>query len=206
MVIGFCCGLERRLVGRVAAESVGWIRGPRVLGRPGAAAAVPATATATAATLSGEVAAGPVGLDDLGGGIAERRADLVDLDLVDGALLALPGLVRPLAKPPADDDAHPPLQALGDVFRRLPPDVTAQEEAVAVLPLAGGVVAEARRGGHPEGGDRLARGGVAQFGVADQVADDCDLGVTCCHLQAPVLRDCSVATLPGGSVSASPCA
>ena len=51
MVIGFCCGLERRLVGRVTAESVGRIRGPRVLGRPGAAAAVPAaTATATPAT------------------------------------------------------------------------------------------------------------------------------------------------------------
>src|SRR6476660_794256 len=109
MVIGFC-GLERRLVGRVAAESVGWIRGPRVLGRPGAAAAVPATATA----LAGEVAAGPVGLDHLGGGVAERRADLVDLDLVDGALLALPGLIGPLAQPPADDDAHPSLQALGD--------------------------------------------------------------------------------------------
>src|SRR5690348_5040937 len=91
-------GLERRLVGRVAAESVGRIRGPRVLGRAGAAAAaVPATATATAAALPGEVAAGPVGLDHLGGGLAERRADLVDLDLVDGALLALSGLIRPLA-------------------------------------------------------------------------------------------------------------
>src|SRR5262249_53146218 len=59
----------------------------------------------------------------------------------------------------------------------------AQEEAVAVLPFAGGVVTEAWRGGHPEGGDRLARGGVAQFGVADQVADDRYLGVTCCHLR-----------------------
>src|SRR5437763_17187167 len=97
MVIGFCCGLERGLVGRVAAaESVGRIRGPLVLGRPGAAATVPAAA-ATAAALAGEVAAGPVGLDHLGGGVAKRRADLVDLDLVDGALLALPGLIGPLA-------------------------------------------------------------------------------------------------------------
>src|SRR5437763_3453587 len=97
MVIGFCCGLERRLVGRVAAaESVGRIRGPRVLGRPGAAATVPAAAT-TAATLAGEVAAGPVGLDHLGGGVAERRTDRVDFDLVDGALLPLPGLIGQLA-------------------------------------------------------------------------------------------------------------
>src|SRR5215475_4247647 len=128
-------------------------------------------------------AVGPVGLDDLGGGVAQRGADLVDLDLVNGALLAFPGLIGTLAQPPADNDAHAPLQALRDVLRRLPPDIAAQEEAVAVLPLAGGVVAEARRGGHPEGGDRLARGGVAQFGVADQVADDRYLGVTCCHLR-----------------------
>src|SRR5215468_10781371 len=167
-------GLEGRLVGcAVATEAVGRIGGPRVFGGPLAAAA--------ASALPGEVAAGPVGLDDLGGGVAQRGADLVDLDLVNGALLAFPGFIGTLAQPPADNDAHAPLQALRDVLRRLPPDVAAQEEAVAVLPLAGGVVAEAWRRGHPEGGDRLARGGVAQFGVADKVADDCDLGVTCCH-------------------------
>src|SRR5579859_810873 len=205
MVIG---GLEGRLVGRVAAaEAVGRIRGPRVLGRPGAATATATAAVAAAtAALAGEVAARAVGLDHLGGGVPQRRADIFDLDLVHGALLAFPGLVGPLAQPPTDDDAHSPLQALGDVLRCLPPDVAAQEEAVAVLPFAGGVVAEARRGGHPEGGDRLAGGGVAQFGVADQVADDRDLGVTCCHCQTPDLRDCSVTTLPGGSVSAVPCA
>src|SRR6516165_124552 len=98
MVIGFLMWLERRLVGRVAAESVGRIRGPRVLGRAGTAtASATATVPATAAALAGEVAAGPVGLDHLGGGVAERRADLVDLDLVNGALLALSGLIRPLA-------------------------------------------------------------------------------------------------------------
>src|SRR5215475_4361961 len=175
--LGCPLGLEGRLVGgAVAAHTVGRFGGPRVLGRPLGAAAVPATAA-----LSGEVAAGPVGLDDLGRGVAQGGANLVDLDFVDGALLAFPGLIGTLAQPPADNDAHAPLQALRDVLRRLPPDVAAQEEAVAVLPLAGGVVAEARRGGHPEGGDRLARGGVAQFGVADQVADDRDLGVTDGH-------------------------
>src|SRR5215472_8620957 len=160
-------GLEGRLVGcAVATEAVGRIGGPRVFGGPLAAAA---------SALPGEVAAGPVGLDDLGGGVAQRGADLVDLDLVNGALLAFPGFIGTLAQPPADNDAHAPLQALRDVLRRLPPDVAAQEEAVAVLPFAGGVVAEARRGG------RLARGGVAQFWVGNQVADDRYLGVTCCH-------------------------
>src|SRR5215468_5813337 len=124
-------GLEGRLVGcAVATEAVGRIGGPLA---------------AAASALPGEVAAGPVGLDDLGGGVAQRGADLVDLDLVNGALLAFPGFIGTLAQPPADNDAHAPLQALRDVLRRLPPDVAAQEEAVAVLPLAGGVVAEAWR-------------------------------------------------------------
>ena len=35
-----------------------------------------------------------LGARDLGGGVAQRRADLVDLELEDGALLALAGLVR----------------------------------------------------------------------------------------------------------------
>ena len=40
----------------------------------------------------------PLRLGDLGGGIAQRWADLLDLDLdlVDGSLLAFLGLARPL--------------------------------------------------------------------------------------------------------------
>src|SRR5215469_4964709 len=138
-------GLEGRLVGgAVAAETVARIRGPRVLGRPLLAAAA-ATVPAGTAALAGEVAARPVGLDDLGGREAQRGANFVGFDLIDHALLAFPGLIGTLAQPPADDDAHAPLQALRDVLRRLPPDVAGQEEAVAVLPLAGGVVADLRR-------------------------------------------------------------
>src|SRR5262249_50864122 len=150
-------GLEGRLVGcAVATEAVGRIGGPRVFGGPPGAAA---------RALPRGGAARPGGLDDLGGGGAQGGGGPVRPALRNGALLAFPGFIGTLAQPPADNDAHAPLQALRDVLRRLPPDVAAQEEAVAVLPLAGGVVAEAWRRGHPEGGDRLARGGVTQFGV-----------------------------------------
>ena len=102
-----------------------------------------APSTVTAA-LAGEVAAGPVGLDDLGGGVTQRRADLVDLDLVDGPLLALFGVVRTLTQTALDDDAHAALQGLSAVLRRLTPDVAREEEALAVLPLVGLAVERTR--------------------------------------------------------------
>src|SRR6266496_5169090 len=139
--------LEGRLVG-VAARAVG---GPRV-GVPAAVAALvplaaggpPAgPARAPLPPVSPAVpGAGPGGPVDLGRGVPQRGADVVHLDLVDGPLLAFLGLIRPLPQPPRDDDPHPPGQRLGHVLRRLPPAVTRQEQAVAVLPLPGGVVAE----------------------------------------------------------------
>src|SRR5262249_3299845 len=160
--------------------------GPAAPGAPRrGAAAGPARPAGPTGSAAAEAAAGPVGLGDLGRGVPHGRADIVDLDLVDGPLLAFPGLVRPLAQPTVDDHPHAPLQALGHVFGRLAPDVAGEEEAVAVLPLTAGVVTEPGGGGDAELGDRLAGRGVAQFRVVDQVAGDRDLGVACCHRNTP---------------------
>src|SRR5271166_4663590 len=178
--------LERWLVGE-AAGVPGRPRvslGPATAG-PASAAAGSAAVTLAAALVPAESAAGPLGPGDLRRGVAERRAHVVDLDFVDGALLAFLGLIRPLPQPPRDDDPHPALQALGHILGRLPPDVTGQEEAVAVLPLPGGVVAEARRRGHAETSDRLPGRGESKFRIVNEVARDRDLGVACCHRAAP---------------------
>src|ERR1035437_3726446 len=52
------------------------------------------------------VAVGAADLLDLRRGVPQAGADLVDLELVDGALLAFLGLVRPLLEPAGHDDAH----------------------------------------------------------------------------------------------------
>src|SRR5690242_16410190 len=89
--------LERRFVGvATAAATVGR---PRVLvpaaaaGRSLAAAAVAAAPVAAAEPAFAATAAGPV---DLGRGVPQGRADVVDLDLIDGPLLAFLGLIVPL--------------------------------------------------------------------------------------------------------------
>src|ERR1700742_2623115 len=96
-MVGITCllyCLERRFVGVAAAAGVGC---PRVLvpaaaaaGRALAAVVAAATAPVAAAATATEptfaaTAAGPV---DLCGSVPQGRADVVDLDLVDGALLA----------------------------------------------------------------------------------------------------------------------
>src|SRR5690606_41071488 len=100
-------GSEGRLVAQVAAEAataatlrpVGAGRG----GRGGRPRVVDRRAPAEAAL--------PRGLVHLRGGVPQRGADLVDLDLVDGAALALLGLVRALPEPAVDDHPHATRQA-----------------------------------------------------------------------------------------------
>ena len=113
-----------------------------------------------------------------------RRADLVDVDLEDGALLALAGLVLTLLQAALHDDAHALLEGLGDVLRGLPPDRAGQEQRVAVLPLVGLPVEGARRRGDPEVGHGRPRGGEAQLRVVDEVADHGDDGLAC-HVRSP---------------------
>src|SRR5690606_7941986 len=122
---------------------------------------------------------------DLGGGVAQRRADLVDLDLEDGTLLTLAGLVRPLLETSLHDHPHAALQRLGHVLGRLPPDVAGEEQRLAVLPLARLAVEVPRGRGEAERRDRLPAGGEAQVRVLDEVPDHRDYGVAYCHGLAP---------------------
>src|SRR4029079_4917600 len=95
-------------------------------------AAVPARPEAAASLSS---AASAAGLVHLGGGVLERRADLIDFEFDDGALLALTGLVGPLLEPSLDDHPRTAGQALGHVLCGLPPDAAPHEQRVAVFPL-----------------------------------------------------------------------
>src|SRR5262249_22797103 len=158
---------------------------PGVLGPAAAGTLVTAALGALGALAAAEPAAAAVGPGDLGGCVPQGRADVVDLDLVDGPLLAFLRLVIPLPEPAGDDDPHAPLQALGHVLGRLPPHVAGQEEAVAVLPLPTRGVADAGRRGDPERGYRLPGRSESEFRIGNKVADYRDLGVTCRHRGAP---------------------
>src|SRR5262249_10921219 len=142
-------GLERRLVGEVRAAAGRRGRGPRVVrrrrgrGRAAVAVAVSAAATTTPTAATTAAAGGP---GDLGGGVPQRRADLVDLHLAHRALLALTGFERPLYQPALHDDPEAALQRLGGVLAQLPPRRAAQEQRLAVLPLPGLPVERAGRG------------------------------------------------------------
>ncbi len=128
-------------------------------------------------------AAGAAGLLDLGGGHLQARPDLLDVDLEDGALLTLAGLVGARLQSTRDDDPHAAGQRLGRVLGRLPPDRTVQEQGLLVLPVVGLPVERARRRGDGEVRHRRTRGGEAQLGVGGEVADHGDRGFAC-HVQA----------------------
>ena len=138
-----------------------------------AAVATPATSAGTAA------AAGPGGLADLGGGVLQAGADLVDVDLEDRALLALAGLVAAGLEPAGDDHPHAADERLGGVLGRLPPDRAVEEERLAVLPLVRLPVERPRRRGHGEVRDSRTRGGEAELGVSGEVADHGDRCFAC---------------------------
>src|ERR1700729_3667408 len=100
--------LERRLIRKVAAA----VGRPRigVLTRPALAAGWRPAAAAAGTALAAGVAVRPGHLVDLGRGVPQRGADVVDLDLVHGPLLAFLGLIRALPQPPGHDHPHPPGQ------------------------------------------------------------------------------------------------
>src|SRR5215475_5047449 len=119
------CWLEGRLVREPAVAGLGC---PRVIaGAPSGAPTIPGLA-ACAGLAAAEPGTGPVRPVHLGRSVAQGRADVIDLDLVHRALLALPRLVLTLAEPARHDHPHAALQALCYVLRGLPPDIAGQEE------------------------------------------------------------------------------
>ena len=147
------------------------------MNRPGACLG----AAEAAATL---VAAEPVGTGhavDLGGRVAQRRADLVDVALDAGALAALAGVVLADLEPTGDDHAGALGQRLGDVLGVLAPDAAADEDGVAVLPLVGGLVQHPVGGRHGEVGDGLPGGREPKLRITREVAHDGDRDVPRSH-------------------------
>ena len=99
--------------------------------------------------------AGSVGLGDLDGGVAQGWADVVDVELDDGALVAVAGLERALPQPALHDDAVSAREAFGDVLGGIAPDGAAHEQCVAVAPFSRLAVECPRCRGHGEVGDRV---------------------------------------------------
>src|SRR3954453_8744551 len=173
---GLGTGFSRDQYGEEELE--GRFVGGRRRGRPGvartAAGEAAATATATEPTTAA-LAARSAG--DLGRGVPQGGADLVDLELDDGALLAFLGLERALLEPPRDDDPRTTGERLGDVLRRLPPDVATQEQGLAVLALLRLAVEGAGRRRDGEVRDGGAGRREPQLRVGRQVPDDGDDGL-----------------------------
>src|SRR5690606_27758320 len=94
-----------------------------------------------------------------------------------GALLAFLGLVAALLEAPGRDDPAPLAERAGDVLGELPPHRGPQEQRLAVLPVVGGAVEGARRGGDREVRDREPVLRVPEFRVGGEFADDGDDGL-----------------------------
>src|SRR5215218_3662713 len=156
--------LERRLVVELTT-----LAGPGRAARPVAAAA----------------RAAPAGALDLGGGELEAGADLVGLDLGDGALLALGGLPGAGPEPADHDAAGALLEGLGHVLGLLAPDVDPEERGLPVLP--GVALTDPGGDGQPEVGHGRPVGGEAQLRVVGQVADEHHL-VVVCHVRCTTSR------------------
>ena len=148
--------------------------GPRVvLGGTAAAAAGVAPAAARAG-----------GAGDLGGGVLQRRADLLDLDLEDGALLALAGLVRRGLRRPCTTTRMP---RCSDSATFSAACRQTEQERNRPSPSFHSLVCLskcARRRGDPEVGHGRTRRGEAQLRVVDEVADHGDDGLAC-HVRSP---------------------
>src|SRR5215218_8437941 len=202
------CGSEGRVVVRRAATTAGGAAeaaaalaagragGPRVVDLLAAALVAATPAAAGAGARPAAVAAGPapeaaataaLSLGDLGGRAPQARADLVDLHLEHGALLALLGLEAAGLQPALGDHGGAPGEGLGDVLGSLTPDRAAHEQRLAVLPLVRLTVERARRRGDREVRDRGAGRRETQLGVIRDVADDRDDRVAC---HGPALSVC----------------
>src|SRR5918995_1251174 len=169
--LGGAPGIRALLPGGAGVSAGRSAGGPRVL-------AVVAAASAARTAAAASLAASSV-TRHLRGGVLQGRPDLVDIDLEDGAALALPSLVAAGAKPTLHDDPHSLLQRLGDVFSRLPPHGAVQEHRVTVAPLVGLTVECARSRRDGEVGHCGTRGCEAQFRVSSEIADQRDWCFAC---------------------------
>src|SRR6478735_1391142 len=183
LVVAGGCAPTATLLAATLLATGGTAGRPRVLGLA-AGATAPAAALVALAAAEAATAATALGLVDLRGGTAQGRADLVDVHLHDGALLAFLGLVGTRLQPAGHDHAHAPLARLRDVLRRVAPHRAAHEQRLAVLPLIALAVELPRRRGHGEVRDRSPGRRETQLRVGGQVADDRDDGVAC-HAWAP---------------------
>src|SRR5215208_2863335 len=136
------------------------------------------TRSAAATAESAATAAAAARLVHLGGRIAQRWADLVHLELDDGAFLALTSLVRALLEPALNDHPRPASEAFGHVLGGLTPDAAPHEKRVAVFPLVALTVKDARRRRDREVGHGRTGRGEPKFRVGGQISDDGDDGVT----------------------------
>jgi len=85
-----------------------------------------------------------------GGGVGEAGADVVGVELVDGALVTGLGGVVALGQPADDEESVALVQGLGGVLGQAAPAGDGQVDGVAVLPLPGRVVLVAVVDGDPE--------------------------------------------------------
>jgi hypothetical protein len=126
-------------------------RGPRVFLRCGLVAAPSSTGVAalvctlaatesTAAVAAAEatlttLTAGALGAVDLGIGVAQARADFIDFELDNGALLAFFCFLGTALQTAVNDNAHALCEGFRDVFGCFTPDRGAEEQGFPVLPL-----------------------------------------------------------------------
>ncbi len=168
----------RRTRRRPAGRPTGpWPTGRRTAGPRTAGPSATLAATGTTAATEATTAASAGGAGDLGGGASQRRADLVDLHLDDGPLLALTGLERPLLQATLGDHGRALGERLGHVLGGLAPRGAPHEQGLAVLPLVRLAIERARGRRDGEARHGSTRRGEAQLGVGGQVADDGDEGV-----------------------------
>lgn len=139
----------------------------RGLARRGTASAATRTETTTAAATARSAR-------DLGRGIPQRWADLIDVEFVDRPLLTLASLEGALLEATGNNDAGALGQGLRHILGRLAPDVAPQEQCFAVFPFIGLTVEGARRRRHREVGDRGTGRRKTQLRVGRQIPDDGD--------------------------------
>lgn len=132
--------------------------------------------------LRGVVVGGWLVALDLCGSEHEAWAEVGDGDLVGAAFGAVFGFPLALVEGAVDDDAHAFGKGRGGVFCEVPPGVAGQESGFLVFALAGFLVVAGGCGGYAEVEDRGSLGGVSQFWVCGDVAEEGDGGFAVAHL------------------------